>query len=213
MQLVSQVIITENIEETLLSLEAQKKDEIIHKIIKEDNFALDDAKLAIEKAYIANTQTAIIIMASQSFSNIVQNKLLKVIEEPPKNTEFILITNQKSSILPTIRSRLPVHTHKTVQKEAQTYIDVSTLSLASVYGFLKSNQRIKASEAKNMLQAILDDALKSGHYDLDHATLKLFEEAVSVLGFGGARSEFVLHTVLLKLLAKKRKLKDVSIGS
>ncbi|MBN2767660.1 MAG: DNA polymerase III subunit delta' [Campylobacterales bacterium] len=209
MQLISQVIITENIDETLLALEAQKKDEIIHKIVKEDNFAIEDAKLAIEKAYIANIQTTVIIMASKSFSNIVQNKLLKVIEEPPKNSEFIIVTNQKSSILPTIKSRIPVNTHKTATKESQRYIDVDTLSLGSVYEFLKANQRIKASEAKEMLQSILNDAFKSGYYDFDHGSLKLFEEAVTVLGFGGVRSEFVLHTVLLKMLAKKRRQKDM----
>ncbi|MEJ2489378.1 MAG: DNA polymerase III subunit delta' [Sulfurovaceae bacterium] len=154
-------------------------------------------------------QTKVIIMASKSFSNIVQNKLLKVLEEPPKNTEFILITNQKSSILPTIKSRIPVNTIKSTQRESQQYLDVDTLSLESVFGFLKANQRIRSGEARAMLQAILADAIKSKHYDFDQKSLKLFEEAVTVLNFGGVRSEFVLHTVLLKMLAKKRKPKDI----
>jgi DNA polymerase III subunit delta' len=33
------------------------------------------------------------------------NKLLKIIEEPPENTLFLLITSQREQILPTIRSR------------------------------------------------------------------------------------------------------------
>ncbi len=33
------------------------------------------------------------------------NRLLKMIEEPPEQTYFILITNQREQILPTIRSR------------------------------------------------------------------------------------------------------------
>ncbi|MEJ2437807.1 MAG: DNA polymerase III subunit delta' [Sulfurovaceae bacterium] len=209
MQLVSQVVIAENIEESLELLEAQKIVEIIHKIYKEDSFALEDAKFAIEKAYITSVQTKVIIMASKSFSNIVQNKLLKVLEEPPKNTEFILITNQKSSILPTIKSRIPVNTIKSTQRESQQYLDVDALSLESVFGFLKANQRIRSGEARAMLQAILADAIKSKHYDFDQKSLKLFEEAVTVLNFGGVRSEFVLHTVLLKMLAKKRKPKDI----
>jgi DNA polymerase-3 subunit delta' len=209
MQLVSQVIIADNIEEALLILERYKKDEIIYKIFKEDNFAIEDAKFAIEKSYITSMQTKVIIMASKSFSNIVQNKLLKVLEEPPINTEFILVTNQKSSILPTIKSRIPINTIKTAQKESQQYLDVDSLSLESVYAFLKANQRIRSSEARTMLQAILTEALKSKHYDFDQKSLKLFEEAVSVLNFGGVRSEFVLHTVLLKMLAKKRKPKDM----
>jgi len=104
----SQVIITSDIEGTISKLEALRTTERFVKIIKEDAFLVEDAKLAIEKAYMASEETSIIILAAKSFSPIVQNKLLKVIEEPPKNKEFIIISPSKSTILATIKSRLPI---------------------------------------------------------------------------------------------------------
>ena len=53
MRLGSQVIITSNIPETVLRLEALQQGERFVKIIKEDTFLVEDAKLAIEKAYMA----------------------------------------------------------------------------------------------------------------------------------------------------------------
>ena len=53
---------------------------------------------------MASEEITVIILAAQTFSPLVQNKLLKVIEEPPKNKEFILITESKSTVLNTIKS-------------------------------------------------------------------------------------------------------------
>ena len=134
MRLTSQVLITSQIENTILELEKLRSSESIVEIIspsiasnmatgQEDEpraykvhristekeiFSVTDAKLAIEKAYMASEETTIIILAAKSFSPIVQNKLLKVIEEPPKNKEFIIISPSKSTILATIKSRLPI---------------------------------------------------------------------------------------------------------
>ena len=108
MRLTSQVIISSDIDDTVSKLEALKQNERFVKIIKEDTFLVEDAKLAIEKAYMASEETTIILLGAKTFSPVVQNKLLKVIEEPPPKKEFILITPSKATILDTIRSRLPI---------------------------------------------------------------------------------------------------------
>jgi hypothetical protein len=98
MTLTSQVIISVKVEETIAALEALQTSEKIIKILEEEKaFSVDDAKLAIEKAYMASEETTVIILAAKTFSPIVQNKLLKVIEEPPKNKAFILITQSKAT--------------------------------------------------------------------------------------------------------------------
>ena len=74
----------------------------------EEEFKIESAKAAIAEAYISEAQTKYIILASQSFNTISQNSLLKLLEEPPKNIELIIITTSKASLLPTIRSRLPI---------------------------------------------------------------------------------------------------------
>jgi len=73
--LTSQVIITQDIEETVRQLESLRKEERIVKIVKEENFLVDDAKVAIEKAYMASEELTVIIMAAKIFSPVVQSSL------------------------------------------------------------------------------------------------------------------------------------------
>ncbi|UFH60836.1 DNA polymerase III subunit delta' [Sulfurovum mangrovi] len=148
LELTSQVLITSQIEETIKALEALQSDERIVKIVKEDNFLVEDAALAIEKAYLASEEITVIILAARLFSPVVQNKLLKVIEEPPPNKEFILITPSKATILATIRSRLPIHVLSDTASHEALGLDVSQLSLETVYPFVQEHKRTAANEMK-----------------------------------------------------------------
>jgi len=204
MRLGSQVIITSNIPETVLKLEALQQGERFVKIIKEDTFLVEDAKLAIEKAYMASEETTIIILAAKTFSPIVQNKLLKVIEEPPKNKEFILLTPSKSTILDTIKSRLPVSVLSEEKEVENLGLEMAQLSLAAIYEFIQAHKRTDAKSMKQLVERISKEAIKSGRYNLDEKTLILFSNAFLALDVGSP-PQFVLTTLLLKLLARKRK--------
>lgn len=202
--LTSQVLITSQIEETITALEALKKSERIVKIIKEDNFLVEDAALAIEKAYLASEETTVIILAAKLFSPVVQNKLLKVIEEPPPHKEFILITPSKATILATIRSRLPVQVLSDTVSHQALGLDIAHLSLETVYPFVQEHKRTAAIEMKKIIEEISKAAMHSGRFNLDEKTLKLFSDAFLALDMGSPPS-FVLNTLLLKLLAKKKR--------
>ena len=102
---------------------------------KGKNFVVEDASsivagldlapmLAEKKVYILNNINKATIIA--------QNKLLKAIEEPPKNVIFILNTTSTSSVLPTILSR--------VQK-----IEVSPFSKNEIANFLE-NKNVQLDE-------------------------------------------------------------------
>ncbi|XPV54940.1 MAG: hypothetical protein ACNI3H_02325 [Halarcobacter ebronensis] len=54
-----------------------------------------------------------LFLCGTTFRSEAQNSLLKVLEEPPKNIVFIIITTPKSTILPTIFSRMP---HKILKR-------------------------------------------------------------------------------------------------
>ncbi|MDD3591040.1 MAG: DNA polymerase III subunit delta' [Sulfurovum sp.] len=202
--LTSQVLITPRIEETIKTLEALQRDERIVKIVKEDNFLVEDAALAIEKAYLASEETTVIILAARLFSPVVQNKLLKVIEEPPPHKEFILVTPSKATILATIRSRLPVHVLGDTVSHEDLGLDLSQLSLETVYPFVQEHKRTAAAEMKRIVEEISKAAMRSGRFNLDEKTLKLFSDAFMALDMGSPPS-FVLNTLLLKLLAKKKR--------
>jgi len=230
MTLSSQVIISEEIENTLAFLEALRRDETIieiispsivseksssesdeprapfvHRIVTEKEiFSVDDAKLATEKAYMASEEVTIIILAAKSFSTIVQNKLLKVLEEPPAKKEFILITPHKATILGTIRSRLPVVVLKEQKTEALSELNLSMLSLSIVYDFVQTHKRTDTKAMKSVLERIAKEAMASGEFDLDEKTLILFSNATLALDVGSP-PVFVLTTLLLKLLARKKR--------
>lgn len=230
MILQSQVIITSHFEETIDKLEQLKTTEAlieivspsiatniqasiedaptpynVHRVVTEkETFSVSDAKLTIEKAYIASEEITFIILVAKTFSPIVQNKLLKVIEEPPKNKEFILITQSKATILDTIKSRLPVivlHEEKALENIG---LDIEQLSLATVYEFIQTHKRTDAKVMKFLVEEISKEAMGSSSYDLDEKTLVLFSQSFFALDVGSP-PQFVLNTLLLKLLARKRR--------
>ena len=204
MRLTSQVIISSDIDDTVSKLEALKQNERFVKIIKEDTFLVEDAKLAIEKAYMASEETTIILLGAKTFSPVVQNKLLKVIEEPPPKKEFILITPSKATILDTIRSRLPIMVLSQEKEEEVLGLDLKQLSLATVYDFVQVHKRTDVKAMKLIIESISKEAIRSQRYYLDEKTLTLFSNAYIALDVGSP-AQFVLNTVLLKLLARKKR--------
>jgi len=227
MRLTSQVVITTQISKAIENLEQLRTDESIveiiipslatdseegiptqahiHRIITDKvSFSVSDAKLAIEKAYMASDERTIIILADKAFTPLVQNKLLKVIEEPPKNKEFILITESKSTVLDTIKSRLPITVLSEKREEEILGLDVMQLSLASVYEFVQTHKRIDAKAMTILVERIVKEVIVSQQYNLDDKTLALFSNSYVALDMGSP-PQFVLNALLLKLLARKKR--------
>ncbi len=203
MRLGNQVIITDDFEHTISQLEALGTNHRFINIIKEDGFLVEDVKFAIEKASIASEETVVIIMASKKFSDVVQNRLLKILEEPPPNKEFIILASQKAMILGTIRSRLPISVEQYHKTEQILDLDIKNLTLQGAYEFIQKHQRTSIQEMKIIIESIITAAVKSKNYRLDFKTLELFSDAMSVLNVGSS-PQFVLSTILLKLLANKK---------
>jgi len=210
MRLASGIIITQNPNEVLNSLQALRKNELFTIIRAEDDkgkpkeFQVIHAKETIEKAFISSEVLNYIILIAPSFSEIVQNRLLKILEEPPKNKAFIIITESKSAILDTIKSRMPITLlHNSKEKEAFS-LDISNLNLSKVYEFSQKNSRISSTECRKIVEKISTLAIKSDKYNLDTTTLELFSNSIKALDMGSP-TQFILNTVLLKLLEQKKK--------
>ena len=177
----------------------------IHKIVTEKvSFSVKDAALAIEKSYMASDERTIIILADKAFTPLVQNKLLKVIEEPPKNKEFILVTESKSTVLDTIKSRLPITILSEQREEEVLGLDVMQLSLGSVYEFVQTHKRTDSKAMTILVERIVKEVIVSQNYNLDEKTLTLFSNSYVALDMGSP-PQFVLNTLLLKLLARKKR--------
>ncbi len=203
--LASGVIVTEQPNEVLAQLQALKRDELFSIIDTEQKeFLVADADQVIAKAYVASEVSNFIILIAPRFSAVAQNRLLKILEEPPKNKHFILITESKSALLPTIKSRLPITVLSDKKEQEAFELEVGSLNLAKVYDFVQKHKRLSAVECKAMVEKISLEAMRSRKYNLDKSTLKVFSDAIKALEVGSPTS-FILNTVLLKLLAKKRK--------
>lgn len=202
----SQIIISSDFSGTIEKLQTlAPKESSFELFIKEDeNFLVSDANEVIAKAYLASQEKVYICLGSRVFSDVVQNRLLKIIEEPPRNKEFILITPNKSALLPTIKSRLIVTSLRQESRSIDLNLDIEHLDLQKVYSFLQENKNLKQHEAIEYLEAIVIGALKSENFALDEDSITLFANAREALNLGSP-SDFVLTTLLLKLLAKKRK--------
>jgi len=198
-------IISPSIDAVDTTDELQPMETFIHKIVTEkETFSVSDAKLAIEKAYMASEERTIIILAAKTFSPLVQNKLLKVIEEPPPNKEFILLTESKSTILDTIRSRLPIAV-LSEHKEVEDFgLDVAALSLATVYEFVQTHKRTDSKKMTLLVESIVKVVLSSQQFNIDEKTLTLFSNSYVALDMGSP-PQFVLNALLLKLLARKKR--------
>ena len=209
-RLSSGVIISKKINDVLISLEALRTNELFTVIKNEDEkgnlkeFLVQQAKETVAKAYVASDELNYIILISPSFSDVVQNRLLKILEEPPKNKIFIIITESKSAILDTIKSRMPITVLQENKSEDTFDLDIENLNLEKVYKFVQENRRISSVECQKLVETISTLAMKSGRYNLDEATLKIFSNSIKALDMGSPTS-FILNTVLLKLLVKKKR--------
>jgi DNA polymerase-3 subunit delta' len=202
----SQVVISSDYEKVIESIKSiAPKDASFELFIKDgESFKVEDANEVISKAYLASNNTIFLILYSDNFSDVVQNRLLKIIEEPPKNKEFILITPSKSTLLATIKSRLPIVNLATNQDDFVLELDFNNLDLNSVYNFIQKHKRLKPKEATPYLEHIVTNAIKSKKFNLDSSTFDTFKDARLALDMGSP-ADFVLTVVLLKLLARKEK--------
>ncbi len=168
-----------------------------------DEFLIEDAKFAVEKAYVSSEEQKVILLGAQKFSQIAQNKLLKIIEEPPKNITFILLTPTKNTILPTIRSRLPIY-NELQKRQGKQGVDMARFDLGTLYELLQESKGIKPFEAKAVMEQMVKDAMQSNQYRFKQSDYKSIEECIKLLDLGSP-AIVLLNTVGLKLLDIKNR--------
>lgn len=75
---------------------------------KNESFQVADADEIIENAQISpmiNDKKIVYIKNLEKSTEAAQNKILKILEEPPRRTLFVITTTKTSAVLPTILSR------------------------------------------------------------------------------------------------------------
>ena len=195
----SHIIITDQVEEEVEKVKQKLYPERVVPFYKDD-FLIDDARHAIREAYIAEAKVKTIVLAGKTFNEASQNALLKVLEEPPRNIDFILIAESKSSLLPTVRSRLPLVSKGKKKVPLALELSLKKLELSSLFDFVKEHERTPKHEAKELIEALYNKAMQE-EIMLNSAQLKSFETAYKLIGLN-ARLNSVLSMLLMKFIRR-----------
>lgn len=192
------IIITERFEERSLELSEDLKPLRAVLFIRDD-FKIEDAKEVISEAYKSESERKTLILGAKSFTVPAQNALLKILEEPPRNIVFVLLAPQKSTFLPTVRSRLSLSSERNEKTYEALEISLRKLDLATLFEFVKSNERLKKHEAKELIERMLYHAIHFEKMELSDSQLYGFEKGFKLLEVNG-RLQSILVMILMNFL-------------
>jgi len=171
-------------------------------VITEESFKIEHAKAVLAEAYISESQTKYIIIGAHEITDVAQNSLLKLLEEPPKNIEFIIISPTKSNLLPTVRSRLPIVKHSSGHAALSIELSLARLDYKEVFDFLKEHARTKKDEARVLVEALFYRATVVDALILNETQLENFDRAYRLLTLN-ARPQSVLAMLLMSFAKEK----------
>ena len=198
----SHIIISTDIESCLENLKARLHPSRVVSFIEDGEFKLENAKAVIAESYISESEVKYLILGAHSYNVISQNALLKVLEEPPRNIEFIIISPTKSNLLPTVRSRLPIIKGDVSHNVKEIDLNLLRIDYAQVFAFLKENSRISKEEAKLLVEALYHRAIVIDKLLLSEQQLDNFDKAYRLLELN-SRPQNVLSLILMSFVGEK----------
>ncbi len=196
----NQIIITNDFEDCVRSLQELVPPHNFTHIMR-DEFKIEDAKEAIQKAYITTKEPKLLVLSAKRFNIYAQNALLKILEEPPSKSFFMLLAPGKSTFLPTILSRLPV---VTLQEKMHEELEFDDFDLEKLYNLVQEKKRASKSEAKAIIKAMLRYALKK-NFPLSKRELEYFSDAIKLIELNSNVANVLISAGLILLTHKKRK--------
>ena len=206
--MLNKIVITSDFENLKAKLEAEFGVNNLRFFIGDD-FLLENAKEVIAEAYIAEKDEKILVIEAKSFRTEAQNALLKIIEEPPRNIKFIIVTQSKNLLLPTIRSRMLIENKLTKKPKMSVELNLKSLGLKELTSFIDQKiaeeqaQRFSKNELKQLVGAIATKAVDSG-YKFSGEEMEYFFSLIKLADLN-AKSHAVLTPLLLTIFEKGRR--------
>ncbi len=170
---------------------------------EQKDMLVDDVEELMESAYLTGDERLFIIK-SDSYSAIVQNKLLKLLEEPPNGVKFCLLVASKAALLPTVRSRLSECEIKTKKNSELESVDFSKIDANFMFETLKKSESMSKEEAKEYLYALLQgyvNVSKKNEPYKNSQKLDIFDTAFKLLTLN-TPPKIVFSALLAKVTAK-----------
>lgn len=199
----SHILICQNMEKAKAHLE-EKYTSTRHLFYEKEDFLLDDAKELIKEAYIAEATYKYLIVLARSYRIEAQNALLKILEEPPRHIVFILVAASKTAFLPTIRSRLLLQELRVDHERYVSGLDLKKLDIAQIYTFVQAHQSADKNSLKEMVQAIVCEAIELHGLRFSPRELESFQQLIHLCELN-SRPQTVLITLLVTILQRKHR--------
>ena len=197
------ILITERFEERSLEIQENLLPLRCVLFIRED-FKIEDAKEVISEAYKSESQTKTLILGAKSFTVPAQNALLKILEEPPRNIAFILLAPNKSTFLPTVRSRLSLIQERYEKQYKPIELSLRTLDLSSMFAWVKAHEKVKKHEAKELIENLFHHAAHVESLALTTVQIEGFDKAFRLIELN-ARVQSVLVMILMNFLKEVKR--------
>lgn len=131
-----------------------------------------------------------VIWCAEEMHPVCANKLLKIIEEPPKNTVFLLVSASENKILPTILSRTQIQKIKPIEDEVIIdYLEnkkgmaseLANSIVARSNGNLATVKRLSSSSDENIYFSYFIELMRSS-YKKNVINMLNWADTVSKLG-------------------------------
>ena len=163
-------------------------------IIRKDEMKIEDVREIERLAYITEKNKKVIVLAAEKFNVFAQNALLKLIEEPPKNVEFIIVTNSKHTLLDTVLSRVFI---EKVNFEKENTFKLEKITNDYILELLTSNLE------KDDIKALLKEILKNK--ELNETQMEILSNAFKMLELN-IDKEAIISLIMLSLKVENENL-------
>lgn len=163
-------------------------------IIRKDEIKIEDVREIERLAYITEKNKKVIVLAAEKFNVFAQNALLKLIEEPPKNVEFIIVTNSKHTLLDTVLSRVFI---EKVNFEKENTFKLEKITNDYILELLTSNLE------KDDIKALLKEILKNK--ELNETQMEILSNAFKMLELN-IDKEAIISLIMLSLKVENENL-------
>jgi DNA polymerase-3 subunit delta' len=168
---------------------------------KSGEFKIELAKEVIRESYIAEGSTKYLILCALNYNITVQNALLKVLEEPPRNIVFILIVKNKSALLPTIRSRMKIEHIQSHKEPYELGLNLKSLGLDDIFNFLKKHRNCSKDELKEIIQALLTQS----RVKFTASELDMFDKSLELSQLNSRPQNILSYLLLTMFEAQNRR--------
>jgi len=197
------IIITERFEEKSLEIEQALFPLRSVRFVCED-FKIEDAKEVIAEAYKSEENTKTLILGAKSFTIPAQNALLKILEEPPNNIVFVLLAPNKSTFLPTVRSRMSLQVEQETKKYEPISLSLRHLDISEMFRWVKEHDKLKKHEAKELIENLFYHAVYEEQCVLSAVQIEGFEKAFRLIELNG-RMQSILIMILMNFLKESKR--------